>query len=226
MIASVSEKERDALAPAVDRVWRDEVASIRKDLRRWVMLQADASDGWRPERFELSFGLPRDDDHDPHSVADPVTVDGRFILRGAIDLVERHTTGATLRVTDHKTGKNRAQVTTTVGGGKVLQPVLYSLVVEALTGESVSAGRLYYCTQAGGFTSHSVELDPIARRTALQVLEVIDRGVERAFLAASPDNGACTYCDYRPVCGPSEERRAGKKNAGALADLIALRGLP
>jgi ATP-dependent helicase/nuclease subunit B len=226
VIASVSEMERDALAPAVDRVWRDEVASIRKDLRRWVMLQADALDGWRPERFELSFGLPRDDDHDPHSVADPVTVDGRFILRGAIDLVERHSTGATLRVTDHKTGKNRAQVTTTVGGGKVLQPVLYSLVVEALTGESVSAGRLYYCTQAGGFTSHSVELDPIARRTALQVLEVIDRGVERAFLAASPDTGACTYCDYRPVCGPSEERRASKKNAGALADLIALRGLP
>ncbi len=226
VIRRVSEKERDQLAPAVDRVWRDEVASIRKDLRRWVTLQADTADGWRPERFELSFGLPLDADHDPHSVADPITVEGRFILRGAIDLVERHATGGTLRVTDHKTGKNRAQVTTTVGGGRVLQPVLYSLVVEAMTGETVSAGRLYYCTQAGGFTSHSVQLDPIARRTALQVLEVVDRGVERAFLAASPDTGACTYCDYRPVCGPAEEKRAAKKNPGSLADLIALRGLP
>jgi hypothetical protein len=57
-------------------------------------------------------------------------------------------------------------------------------------------------------------------------LEVVDRGVERAFLAASPDTGACTYCDYRPVCGPAEEKRAAKKNPGSLADLIALRGLP
>jgi CRISPR/Cas system-associated exonuclease Cas4 (RecB family) len=226
VIARVAEQEREALAPAVDRVWRDEIASLRKDLRRWVTLQADGGDGWHPERFELSFGLPIDEDHDPHSVPHPVTVDGRFILRGAIDLIERHASGGSLRVTDHKTGKNRAQVTTTVGGGKVLQPVLYSLVVEALTGEPVSAGRLYYCTQAGGFTSHSVQLDPIARRTALQVLEVIDRGVERAFLAAAPDAGACTYCDYRPICGPAEEKRANKKHPGALADLIALRGLP
>ena len=28
--------ERELLAPAVDRVWRDEIAAIRKDLRRWV----------------------------------------------------------------------------------------------------------------------------------------------------------------------------------------------
>ena len=89
-VAAVSEKERESLAPAVDRVWRDEIAAMRKDLRRWVVRQAEDPDGWTPERFELSFGLSIDADHDPHSVAEPVTVDGRFVLRGSIDLVERH----------------------------------------------------------------------------------------------------------------------------------------
>ena len=142
------------------------------------------------------------------------------------DLVERHTTSRALRVTDHKTGKNRTAVTTTVDGGRTLQPVLYSLVVEEMTHEPVTAGRLYYCTQAGGFTSHTVQLDPIARKTGLHALEVIDRGVELAFLAASPARGACEYRDYRTVCGSLEEKRAGKKNKGLLADLLALRDLP
>jgi ATP-dependent helicase/nuclease subunit B len=225
-VSQVSEQQKDLLAPAVDRVWRDEIAALRKDLRRWVVLQGEAGDGWSPERFELSFGLPLDADHDPHSVADPIVVDGRFVLRGSIDLVERHITSRVLRVTDHKTGKNRTEVTTTINGGRTLQPVLYSLVVEEMTHEPVTAGRLYYCTQAGGFTSHTVQLDPIARKTALHALEVIDRGVELGFLAASPDTGACDYCDYRPVCGPLEEKRAPKKNKGLLADLLALRDLP
>ena len=225
-ISQVSERERQLLVPAVDRVWRDEIAAIRKDLRRWVMLHADDVEGWRPERFELSFGLPLDVDHDSHSVTEPVTVDGRFVLRGAVDLVERHAASSTLRVTDHKTGKNRTGATTTVNGGKTLQPVLYSLVVEQMTGETVSSGRLYYCTEAGKFTHHTVQLDPIARKTGLHALEVVDRAIELAFLAASPDEKACEYCDYRPVCGPLEETRARRKNKSALADLLALRDLP
>jgi ATP-dependent helicase/nuclease subunit B len=225
-VQRVSEREREALAPAVDRVWRDEIAALRKDLRRWVTLQAEAADGWTPERFEYSFGLPVDEDHDPHSVKDPVIVGGRFRLRGSVDLVERHAATRRLRVTDHKTGKNRTDVTTTIAGGRTLQPVLYGLVVEAATGEQVEAGRLYYCTEAGQFSHHVVQLDDIARRTGLQALEIVDRAVELGFLAPCPDSGACTYCDYRVVCGPQEERRAARKNQGALADLLALRGLP
>jgi ATP-dependent helicase/nuclease subunit B len=225
-VAEVSEHERELLAPAVDRVWRDEIAAVRGDLRRWVMLQAHDREGWRPERFELSFGLQIDRDHDPHSVAEPVTVDGRFVLRGAIDLVERHGASRTLRVTDHKTGKNRTDATTTVNGGRTLQPVLYSLVVEQMTGEIVTSGRLYYCTDAGKFSQHTVQLDPVARKTGLTALEIVDRGIELGFLAASPEERACEYCDYRPVCGPLEERRARTKNKGALADLQALRDLP
>ena len=77
----------------------------------------------------------------------PVTVDGRFVLRGSVDLIERSEDGARLRVTDHKTGRNRSTADLVVGGGAVLQPVLYGLVVEAMLQVPVRQGRLFYCTR-------------------------------------------------------------------------------
>ena len=44
---------------------------------------------------------------------------------------------------------NRATV---VHGGQVLQPVLYGLALEAITGDVVYKGRLWYCTTAGNFS--------------------------------------------------------------------------
>ncbi len=64
-----------------------------------------------------------------------------------------------MRVTDHKTGKVRANHGVVVGGGKVLQPVLYALAAEKLLGHRVEAGRLYYCTSAGGYEERVVEID-------------------------------------------------------------------
>jgi hypothetical protein len=33
-------------------------------------------------------------------------------------------------------------------------------------------------------------------------------------------------CDFRPVCGPDEEKRIGGKDPQALAELAALRSWP
>ena len=63
---------------------------------------------WVPAYFEFSFGLS-DEGRDERSLKDPVTIDGRFVLRGSVDLIERSPDGDTLRVTDHKTGKNRSK---------------------------------------------------------------------------------------------------------------------
>ena len=46
------------------------------------------------------------------------------------------------------------------------------------------------------------------------------------FLPAAPSPGACTHCEYRPVCGPYEETRAGKKSPERLVKLRLLRALP
>jgi ATP-dependent helicase/nuclease subunit B len=224
-LTRIAEEERVRLAPAIRRVWDDEVAAIRRDLTRWVQLLATHADGWVPAWFEYAFGLPDDEGRDAASRPDPVTVDGRFVLRGSMDMVERHPAGA-LRVTDHKTGRARWPDTMIVAGGEALQPVLYGLALEVATGQHVHSGRLWFCTSAGGFKEVTVPITETTRRAGLEVLEVIDRGVEHGTLAAFPQSGACQWCDFGAVCGPHEEWRTSRKAAGVFADLVALRSRP
>jgi RecB family exonuclease len=186
---------------------------------------ATDADGWVPQWFEYAFGLPDDDARDAASRAEPVTLAQRFVLRGSMDLVERHPTGA-LRVTDHKTGRARWPERMVVAGGEALQPVLYSLALEAATGETVYGGRLWFCTAAGGFQEIAVPLTDTTRRAGLEVLEVIDRGIEHGLLGAFPRSGACLWCDFKTVCGPHEESRVRRKAGGHFADLDALRSRP
>lgn len=228
---SMTEVEKaayDDLAPAIERVWRDEMALMGRDLKIWLENLAVEGAEWTPERFELAFGLEDRGDRDPASSPEPARVDGRFLLRGSIDMVERHRQTGMLRVTDHKTGKNRTEPgTTIVSGGRVLQPVIYGLALEAMSPENkVYSGRLSFCTAAGGFTYHEIPLLDAARRTALQVLEIADRGIEHGLLAARPDQEACRWCDFTAVCGRDEERRTRRKDPSRFSDLDALRELP
>lgn len=223
IVARVAAKYREQLAPAIERVWKDEIASIAKDLRVWAR-RLPASMDWVPEYFEFSFGL-HDDGRDPASLPDPVIVD-RFKLRGSVDVVERKRTSGALRVTDHKTGKNRTTWKTVIGGGAILQPVLYSLAVERALGAPVESGRLFYCTAAGGFTDHEIPINEANRRMGLEALEIVDRAIELAFLPAAPGDRACAWCDFRPVCGPYEQERIKVKPREKLGDLEALRSMP
>ncbi len=229
-ITAVTTKAYDDLAPAIDRVWHDEIAGLRRDLYLWFdeMVVADARH-WVPERFELAFGLPLDAARDAASVREPVSVgEAGFRLRGSIDLVERRVSDRVLRVTDHKTGKNRTTPATIVEGGRILQPVLYAAALEAMAGEPVVEGRLSYCTTAGQFSVRTIALDDHIRRRGLEVLEIVDRAIEHGTLAAKPGvlgpHPACSYCDFRAVCGPEEPRRTARKPA--LPDLDALRRMP
>lgn len=223
---TVAKKAYDDLAPAIDRVWHDEMASIARDLRGWLDGLVKDGKEWVPERFEFAFGLAGGTGRDPHSVADPARVDGRFLIRGSIDLVERRADGSTLRVTDHKTGRNRTNLATMVGGGRVLQPIVYGLALEALTGETVEEGRLSYCTAAGNFSVHTIPLNELSRRRALEVLEIIDRAIENGTLAARPADGACARCDFVAVCGNDQEVRTKRKVGAVFADLDELRRIP
>ncbi|WP_437288395.1 PD-(D/E)XK nuclease family protein [Sorangium sp. So ce406] len=207
----VAARYADELAPAIQRVWDDGIASVRADLREWLRRAAEDRD-WEPIHFELSFGLPRRlATRDPGSSDQPVELDCGVRLRGSIDLVERSVWGA-MRATDYKTGKARAPRDAVVSGGGTLQPVLYALALEKLMppGTQVESGRLYYCTSAGGFTEVPIYLDARAREAAAQVSGIIGDAIDRAALLPMPAEGACAQCDYRPVCGPYEELRTGK----------------
>lgn len=222
-LARVAANYAELLAPAVDRVWQDEIASIRTDLHIWAR-DLVQNTGWEPWLFEFGFGLPDAPGRDPNSRREPVTIDGRFILRGAIDLIERKSGTNLLRVTDHKTSKNRSERGSILGQGKQLQPVIYSLAVEAATGCTVESARFSYCTTAGGFSEHNVPINERTRRMGIEALEIIDRAVENGMLPPAPAEKACAYCDFLAVCGPNQERRSRRKSPKEIADLIELRG--
>ncbi len=227
-LEQVAGKHHDKLCPAIPRVWEDGLAQVRADLREWVRripLEAE----WNPTHFELSFGLiEHDEGRDAASVKEPIELECGLRLRGSIDLVETHVDG-TLRATDHKTGKVRAEKGSVVSGGEVLQPVLYALAVEKLLpGKTVSGGRLYYCTQTGDYTAVEVPLDTRAREAAATVKAAVDEALTTGMLPAMPGGEyGCKYCDYRPICGPYEEIRIKqKRDPRALPLLRKVRELP
>jgi ATP-dependent helicase/DNAse subunit B len=223
-IDRVQREEREELAPAIERVWEDEIAHIRADLRIWLRKMAEDPGGWTPARFELAFGMERKPRSDPRSVPEPAGFDG-WKLRGMIDLVEAGADGA-WRVTDHKTGAVRAKEGVMVGGGEVLQPVLYALAVESILGGQVREARLWYCTSRGGFEQRVVPMTDFARHYARRVLGTIGDAIGKGIFPPAPREGACPTCDFRPVCGPFEETRARRKDRALLAPLRELRELP
>ncbi|RMF82053.1 MAG: PD-(D/E)XK nuclease family protein [Planctomycetota bacterium] len=196
---TVASEYREELAPAIDRVWLDGIADVRKDLRQWMTRMTD--DDWTPTNFELAFGLRHDGDRDQASRAEPVELSCGITLRGAIDLVE--TRAGALRATDHKTGRAPKRRRLVIGGGATLQPALYGLALERLfPGRTVAAGRLYFCTQRGDFAEEVVAVDDRMRDAVDEFANTIDRFIGGGFLPAAPDDNACDYCDYLAVCGP------------------------
>jgi ATP-dependent helicase/nuclease subunit B len=222
----VADEYREELAPAIQRVWQDEVESMRADLRMWLEQSAEAQTKWEPIAFELAYGLPRDPENDPRSVQAEVTLPEGYRLRGIVDLVERKRGGSDLRVTDYKTGRDYTRRNLVVGGGEMLQPVLYGLAVEHLLAARVVESRLFYCTRAGGFSERLVPLSADARSRGTEVLALIDRAIAAGFLPAAPRARACGICDFRDVCGPHEEMRIRQKDQARIEELRELREWP
>ena len=222
----VAERYREELAPAIGRVWLDEIESMRADLRMWLEQSAASQATWEPIAFELAFGLPRDAENDPASVEREVTLTDGYRLRGIVDVIERKRGGTDLRVTDYKTGRDYTRRNLMVGGGEMLQPVLYGLAVEQLFTARVTESRLYYCTRVGGFSERVVAMSDEARGRGPGVLALIDRAIAAGFLPAAPRHAACRICDFRDVCGPHEETRIKQKDPARLEALRTLREWP
>lgn len=210
------------LAPAIKRVWDDEIELLRADIRGLLNQIAERPDGYLPDLIEYSFGLPLQLGRDTASTAQAAILPEGFRLHGVVDLVEK-SASADRRVTDHKTGKNRTEAGLIVGHGEILQPVLYSLALQQLLGSTVAEGRLSFCTAAGGYTESTVVMNDAVREHAVKVLKIIDQGVETGFLPAAPKEDGCKWCDFGCVCGPYEELRVSRKNQAALAQLQELR---
>jgi len=222
----VAAENAEKLAPAILRVWRSEIEGLRSDLRGWIQQVAAADDGWLPAYFEFSFGLSADASRDPHSTGAEAVIESGVRLRGAIDLVEKHPTRGTLRITDHKTGKPPQELPKYIGSGALLQPLAYALAAESLLGAPVESSRLSYCTERGGYQEIPFPVTPQSRAFFGHAMSLIDAEIDRGFLPAAPQPGACAWCDYLPVCGPNEESRTAKKRRDSLEALQDLRNIP
>jgi hypothetical protein len=209
----VTAQYHDLLAPAIPRVWENEIENLRWDIRGWIRHLVESNDGWIPKWFELSFGM---------SSSLVVLPDGTRV-RGAIDMVEEK--DGAVRVTDHKTGRAQPAFGFT-RNGEVLQPLLYAEAAEVVLGKPAAAARLFYCTHRGGYKLDEIAVTDEARRYLSRVIELIDESLVQGFIPAAPRAEACKYCDYKVVCGPYEETRILRKNTDRLRLLEQLRNVP
>jgi ATP-dependent helicase/nuclease subunit B len=216
---------RDELAPAIPRVWDDEVRAIRADLRQWLHGLAEQHAEWVPLHIEYRFGLGTPD-QDSDGRREPATLDGGWQLHGAIDLIESRAGGGPLRITDYKTGANRHKAGSTVAGGTLLQPALYAFAAEQMFGREVERAQLDFCTRRGLFSHHDIPLGSFQRMQAKQALDLVAQAIETGCLPPAPEDGACRLCDFRPVCGPLEQTRWRRKDRALLEPLAEMRGLP
>ena len=166
---------------------------------------------------------------DAHSTPEPAIIDGRFKLRGSIDMIERHRKTGFLRVTDHKTGKNRTQEgQTVVDGGRVLQPVIYGLALKALfPDETVFSGRLFYLHDRRRIPSVRDSVD--GRGAEARHRGARDhRSRDRERRARGPPGGRrpASGATSRWCAAAQEERRTRRKDPKLFADLDALRKMP
>ena len=211
---------RDELAPAIARVWEDAISDIGADLVRW--LQDTRDSGWQPVRFEHEFGRPAS--VPPAEQGGPVVLPFGLRLQGVIDAIEQ--SGDSLRATDYKTGAP-PETNVLVGGGRHLQPTLYSLVLEQLFPErQVTGGNAFYCTTKGQFLRNEVALAGPARTAAATVHRTIEAAFQEGFFPAAPADRACDSCEFRRICGPYERQRVERKDPTKLEPLLELRALP
>ena len=101
------------------------------------------------------------------------------------------------------------------------------MAVEAAFGGRVTASRLYYCTDEGGFEEHPWAITgasgEASRKAGLEVLAIIDHAIQEGRLPAAPSEEACHWCDFAAVCGPSAQSLPRRKDSRALAELTHLR---
>ena len=231
----VEAEVRERVAPAIDRIWRDQMDGLLGDLRGF--LQRYAGTGRIPLANELTFGMGAKQPADPASRTEAAVLPGGLRLHGSIDVVERLSDGK-VHITDYKTGKASIETTRNqriLFGGRALQPLLYALAYEALSGAPAASGRLYYATIRGTYLETVVDAASEESRAVFEsFVDGLDQAIRNGRFPALPNPGVsypvCKYCDYLPVCGPRPASHARTKPpagfAAALDEVVQIRNLP
>jgi len=216
--------------PRLVLLWRAEKKVFSSLLTEWLAREAEnyRTKKTTPAHFEVSFGLPHhpSDTNEPHR-DQPVEIpldDGTVLkISGKIDRIDRidPKDGGGLVLRDYKTGKapmdNDASL---FKGGRQLQIPFYILAAqEIFPGEKVVEAFLDY-VNAGRQVAFSPAKATSAtfRALLLRIADLMGHGV---FMQ---EPSACTFCDFKSVCGPNpvlESRKRRRRLFDPLARKVA-----
>ncbi|MGI9628977.1 MAG: PD-(D/E)XK nuclease family protein [Longimicrobiales bacterium] len=167
-----------------------ELEGLREDARSFVEMIRSESPNWLA--LELKFGF--DGKESRISMGDE-----SVSVRGAIDRVDD--LGTHLRVVDYKTGSFRRydKKSGVYDGGRRLQNLIYSAVVEATHNKPVRAMEYHFPTRRGENRVQAYEVEGLVHGGHLigRMLE----GVQNGFFPATDNAADCRFCDYQEVCG-------------------------
>jgi len=147
-------------------------------------------------------------------------------FRGKIDRLDLSGPTGQVRVIDYKTGKHFWKKEEQFKGGRELQLALYNRAAKALFPDhDVAEAVYYYSTATGDYKRKSCPATPEVDGTLTKVLSTLDDlAVAGVF---PPVADSCTFCDFKPVCGPFREQRAQRKSGDPrLAGFKRLREIP
>ncbi len=216
--------------PRLVLLWRAEKKVFSNLLRDWLAREAETyrTKKTTPAHFEVSFGMPhrRADTNEPHrDLPVEIPLDDGTVLKisGQIDRIDRvdAADGGGLVLRDYKTGKapldNDASL---FKGGRQLQIPFYILAAqEIFPGEKVVEAFLDY-VNAGRQVAFSPAKATSAmfRALLLRIADLMGHGV---FMQ---EPSACTFCDFKSVCGPHpvlESRKRRRHIFDPLARKVA-----
>lgn len=183
-------------APPASLVVLDrELADLREEVRTWVTMVRQQRPDWLA--VELRFGPGEREAVIPAGR-------GRIRVRGAIDRVDRLSSGG-LRIVDYKTGSSkRYRAREPFSGGRRLQHLLYTLAAERLLDESVDTMEYHFPTRKGEMRSVRYGETELAKGP--EVLEHLLNIAAEGHFITTEDCNDCRFCQFAAVCRVSEGR--------------------
>ncbi len=181
-------KVREIPAPSRAIMCR-QIEELKEDVRSFLEMTRSIPE---PLELELKYGLAGDEPL-------PISLPGGTIrIRGAVDRVDGRK--GSLTVVDYKTGvpRDHRPADGVFNGGRRLQHVVYSEVVERLLKRPVEAMEYHFPTLRGENQSFAYERKRYASGTDL-IANLLD-GVGRGHFPPTENVEDCKFCDYRAIC--------------------------
>ncbi len=201
-------------------IWESEKSRIMEHLETFFE-DTLKDEAYLPAYFELMWGY--DKSYEGAMPRDVYLEMGKrkIHLCGRIDRIDLSKDGTQARVVDYKTGKARVEHDD-FNGGRNLQLPMYILAARAFFESLARPVEITYA--AYFFLMEEPRKREIRFHTQIlgerwkdfeTLIGTIVNGIENGYFFAVPDRYSCSYCDFREICGSSQqyifERKQGDR---------------